>query len=362
MGNFPRELIAEELRRRIATGQLPVGQRLPTEHRLAAEFRVSRGTIRSALQNLASDGVIEQRPRLGSFVTGKQEEAKRITFLFPRHEGLKEQIVQGMESRTAELGYELCMHSLTRTPSDVSTVAAALRKLNTAGVVFIPFIEPDYNATNNRILDICETYRLRYVVVDSPIASHGIIRGDFIGTDFYTTTRQLVHRLCQLGHRNFASIRVFAGVYSADQWFRGIIDQLSTENLPVRPELHRIIEDVPLPQQGRQQLHKILALPKSDQPSIILCSHDALALNLFDELRRMGQEVPRDLSLVGFDDDYFAEPLELASVRQPRIEIGRRAIDMLIQNTPARRQEFLPCEILLRKSIAFNQTPPGERK
>ena len=63
--------IAEELRRRIRGGELPQGQRLPTERELAEELAVSRTTIREALQALKEEGFVETvRGRSGgTFVT-----------------------------------------------------------------------------------------------------------------------------------------------------------------------------------------------------------------------------------------------------------------------------------------------------
>jgi DNA-binding FadR family transcriptional regulator len=63
--------IAEELRRRIRGGELPQGQRLPTERELAEELAVSRTTVREALQALREEGFVETvRGRAGgNFVT-----------------------------------------------------------------------------------------------------------------------------------------------------------------------------------------------------------------------------------------------------------------------------------------------------
>ncbi len=63
--------IAEELRRRIRGGELPPGQRLPTERELAEELAVSRTTVREALQALREEGFVATvRGRAGgNFVT-----------------------------------------------------------------------------------------------------------------------------------------------------------------------------------------------------------------------------------------------------------------------------------------------------
>ena len=63
------EQIADELAREIRRGRLPRGARLPGEHVLASRFAVSRNTIRQALAELGSRGLIATHSGKGSFVT-----------------------------------------------------------------------------------------------------------------------------------------------------------------------------------------------------------------------------------------------------------------------------------------------------
>jgi GntR family transcriptional regulator len=63
--------IAEDQRVRIETGELPPGSQLPTEPELMGRYRASRNTVRSAMQWLASRGLVETRPGQGCFVTEK---------------------------------------------------------------------------------------------------------------------------------------------------------------------------------------------------------------------------------------------------------------------------------------------------
>lgn len=58
------------LRERIATGVLPSGFRLPGEASLAAEYGVSRVTLRRALDQLAAEKLVTRRPGSGTFVQG----------------------------------------------------------------------------------------------------------------------------------------------------------------------------------------------------------------------------------------------------------------------------------------------------
>lgn len=63
------KIVAEDLLQRIGEGEFKAGDMLTPEYQLADEYGVSRGTIRTALQELVSLGVIITRHGTGSYVT-----------------------------------------------------------------------------------------------------------------------------------------------------------------------------------------------------------------------------------------------------------------------------------------------------
>jgi GntR family transcriptional regulator len=70
-GHVPKYAqIADIFRQRIARGTWAQGSRLPANESLAAEFGVSRVTIRQAVDLLVRDGIIEAQQGRGTFVTG----------------------------------------------------------------------------------------------------------------------------------------------------------------------------------------------------------------------------------------------------------------------------------------------------
>lgn len=71
--------IAEQLRRRIESGALPTGGRVPGEEALADEFGVARGTARLALQRLESSGLIHVVTGRGRFVAGETHDEEPST-------------------------------------------------------------------------------------------------------------------------------------------------------------------------------------------------------------------------------------------------------------------------------------------
>ena len=72
MDTVPRssetEAVYLDLTRRMESGELPIGTRLPGEDVLATRYGASRGAIRRALQHLADAGLTETRAGRGTFV------------------------------------------------------------------------------------------------------------------------------------------------------------------------------------------------------------------------------------------------------------------------------------------------------
>lgn len=68
------------IRQRIRSGEYQSGHALPTEQQLMDEFRVSRGTVRLALDGLNRDGLIARYPGRGTFATDISDRLRVLTF------------------------------------------------------------------------------------------------------------------------------------------------------------------------------------------------------------------------------------------------------------------------------------------
>jgi DNA-binding GntR family transcriptional regulator len=99
------EAVARALRRRILNNELPAETRL-VEANLAAEFGVSRGTIRDAMRGLQAEGLIAIVPRRYSVVTRmSQEDAEDVCYA--RYVLEDASVCQGLERNAAALAGEL---------------------------------------------------------------------------------------------------------------------------------------------------------------------------------------------------------------------------------------------------------------
>jgi DNA-binding LacI/PurR family transcriptional regulator len=93
-------------------------------------------------------------------------------------------------------------------------------------------------------------------------------------------------------------------------------------------------------------------LDRKPRPSALLCFSDVLAMGALAAARDRGIDIPRELSVVGFDDVPAAARAQppLTTVRQPHYEKGERAVAMLLD--PDSSQARLPTELVVRASTA----------
>jgi DNA-binding GntR family transcriptional regulator len=75
------ERVCESISQRIESGALREGDRLPSEAQLAAQFRVSVGTVQKALGELAHSGLITREHGRGTFVSGPRIRAADVSYL-----------------------------------------------------------------------------------------------------------------------------------------------------------------------------------------------------------------------------------------------------------------------------------------
>src|SRR5262249_7136262 len=99
----------------------------------------------------------------------------------------------------------------------------------------------------------------------------------------------------------------------------------------------------------------------ADRPTAAICHNDVMAIGLLQACAELGVRVPRDLSIVGWDDVPYSSLVTppLTTVRVPRYELGQVAAQKLLDLIAGRpgdaREPPLPLELVVRRSSG----PPG---
>jgi LacI family transcriptional regulator len=104
------------------------------------------------------------------------------------------------------------------------------------------------------------------------------------------------------------------------------------------------------------RLAALAALREEERPTALVCANDEVAIGALAAVRELGQSVPHDVVLTGWDDipaaRHVATPL--TTVRQPMVELGRRAAQLLHERISDHRAEprhvMLPAELVIRTS------------
>lgn len=190
---------------------------------------------------------------------------------------------------------------------------------------------------------------------------HRIEESDFntVRVDHRIGIRKAVQHLVELGHSNIAFISGPGALWSANQRRDFVLAELAHNKLKVAPSC--LIEGNHRVDGGVAAMKTLLAL--KDRPTAILCSNDLTALGALKTIHEANLEVPRDFSLVGFDDIDMVSLMHpaLTTVRIPRSEIAAEALTMLLAAmsglTPRMQETTIETRLVIRQSTGA----PGKK-
>ncbi|MEY2617918.1 MAG: hypothetical protein RL522_920 [Pseudomonadota bacterium] len=160
--------VADQLARRIESGELGPDQRLPTEQQLSERFGVSRTVVREAVSRLKSMGLLVSRQGAGVFVAPR-DRARALAFDPSVLQSL-DSVVQVVEVRRALEGEVAALAAERITPAGARALRAALDTLDAAVAAGSDGVEEDLafhrsiaQATGNpqfeRLLAFLEQYQ-----------------------------------------------------------------------------------------------------------------------------------------------------------------------------------------------------------
>lgn len=198
--------------------------------------------------------------------------------------------------------------------------------------------------------------RLPVVVSDSRFVG----RHPAVGADQAEGARRATQHLLDLGHRTVYHVAGPADSAPAQLRAESWRTTLAEAGSPV-PEL--AVGDWTAAS-GYDAGRRLAADPDA---TAVFCANDEMAAGVLRALHEAGRDVPRDVSVVGFDDILLAEYLwpPLTTVVQDFDEIGRRLVGRLLQQVrtgeaeddadAADLHEVVPVQLMVRRSTA----PPG---
>jgi LacI family transcriptional regulator len=191
------------------------------------------------------------------------------------------------------------------------------------------------------------------VLLDSRASSHGqcsVAVDDVLGGDLAVT------HLVENGHEQIAYISGPPAIRQVADRHEGALRALREAGRP-RDSLLVIEASALNVASGMWAGAAIVEMPASSRPTAVFCANDLMALGVLQEMTRNRIRVPEDISIVGYDDIEFAAAaaVPLTSVRQPRVELGRTAARLLLEEADdaqghQHRQVIFEPELVIRQS------------
>lgn len=329
---------------------------MATIHDVAQTAQVSPTTVSRYLNNRielppttaaridAAIAQLDYRPNLLAkrLSTGRTE---AIGLVAPEiREPFFAELASAVEDEADRHGYTIFMSS---TRSDRQREIASLNRLHDRHVDGLIMMT---NTPDDGTLAGLIGRRRNVVVIDEDIPGVQVPRL-FVEneTGGYLATRHLI----EAGHRQIAFIGGPEGLYSVHHRRTGYLRAMREAGLPVRKQWlagGSFSSDF-----ARKATLGFLKL--SNPPTAIFGSSDYIAIGVLLALKQAGLSVPRDMSVVGFDDmpltELFNPPL--TAIRQPIEALGRRGFQLLfslLKGEQPPRLTLLPVELIERQSVA----------
>lgn len=260
------------------------------------------------------------------------------------------ELVKSIEAAAFERGYNVILFNTNYDAKRTTDYVRRLIELKVAGVALMT-AELDAG-----LIDELQKKEVRVVFNDLGVVSEHMSN---IVLDYKSGIDEAVRHLVSLGHEKIAHIagssRIRSGSIRRDAFIEAMQKYLPDADDSL------IFEGDFRFESGRLAASELL---ESDAlPTAIVVANDMMALGAMAELKAAGFDIPKDISIVGFDDIAFASLSDppLTTVCSPRIEIGRRAVEALMTTIERPDQQGveikIPTYLITRKSTA----PPRKK-
>lgn len=298
------------LREEYNSGKYDENPRIPTEVSIMKIFSVSRHTVRRAVSELISEGIMESRQGSGVFFL-KNEKKIRIaylsysldTYIFPK-------IISGLSDELYKNSAELALfHSDYSTSREKDLLEYCLNN-DFDGIIFTPLFRDNYS----ELLKILAEYRkkqLPFIFLDSEVPgfNNSVIRiNDFEGG------RIAVEEFVRQGYKD---LLVIYGTEHPGMVERknGFIDKLKEKKGTKSESIAISLKDPAVQLKDGESRIKI------EKAQAVFCCNDQIAAVLYVTY----PELMKSRTVIGFDNSQAAELLNISSFRHPRESAGKIA-------------------------------------
>lgn len=231
-------------------------------------------------------------------------------------------IVRGIEDRFRASDYTLLIANADQDPAREQQIISVMQARHVDGIII---------ATARRkhpVLEKLQREGMPMVLVnrvaDVPFVSS-------VTADDHSGVGQAMRHLISLGHRRIAHIAGSPTTSTGVNRVTAYRYWLEAADIPYDAKLVAVA-DWFTEADGAQACQELL--DRGVDFSAILAANDLVALGCYQVLRSVGRRIPKDVSVVGYNDIPFTHALAppLTSVRVPLYEIGQKTADLMLEH------------------------------
>ena len=245
-----------------------------------------------------------------------------------------------------DAGFNVILCNSDDDPLKQSTYVRLLSEKQVDGLIVLS------SGSDVELLDTLRTATMPQVVVDREIDE---LAADLVEVNHEAGGFLATQHLLQLGHRRIACIAGPQTLSSARQRVQGYRRALHEAGLTADDKLLRCTDFTSAG--GHAAMCSLLDItPSSDRPSAVFASNDLMAIGAICAAAAKGLSIPKDLSVIGFDDialAAFSNP-PLSSIAQPKHQTGELAAQLLLQRIAQPDRELQ--RAILQPSLLVRQS------
>ncbi len=178
-----------------------------------------------------------------------------------------------------------------------------------------------------------------------------------------TAARLSVRHLRKLGHEKIAVVKGQNFSSDTEIRFQATCNAAREEGIRIEENMiSQLVGDIPSPEPGYIAAKKLL--DGGAKFTALIAFNDISAIGAILALREAGLEVPRDVSVIGFDDIYearFTNPL-LTTIRQPLKKMGELGVKNLLDKILSGSDGTFPNEVSVEPELIIRQSTAEAKK
>jgi LacI family transcriptional regulator len=254
------------------------------------------------------------------------------------------QIVRAVEDKAQELGYSVILFNTDNHLERERKAVELFKSKQLDGLIV------SLSLGNEKILKDLKAANFPVVQIDRSVLDHLY---PLISIDNKKSAYQMVEYMIKKGYKKIAHITGDLNTTTARDRLAGYKKALKDYEIKINKDY--IVEGEYTQNSAYQAMKSLLSL--ENRPKAIFAANDLSAAGIYKALFEAGLKIPEDIAVAGHDDINLASLLkpELTTMRQPKYEMGERAVTILLKMINKQdfeiKDQILTTNLIIRESV-----------